>query len=101
MEVEDAQKHIEEELELEDREEFYEGREKFVQVKEIVEATKKKARDSAEDLEIEVESESEDEIEEEDSEHESDSENSEDENAHEIKEATRRLHDGQCCVLLH
>ena len=85
---------------MEDREEFYEGREKFVQVREIVEVMKKKAKDSEENLESEVKPESEDEIEEEYSEHESESENSENENVCEMKAAMCRFHEGQCCVSL-
>ena len=64
LEVEDTQKQIEKEFDMEDRDEFYEGREKFIQVREIVDVMKKKAKDSEENLE------SEDNIEEEDSEHE-------------------------------
>ena len=86
---------------MEDRDEFYEGREKFIQVREIVEVMKKKAKDSDENLEREEKSESEDEIEEEDSKCESDSENSADDDVCEMKEAMCRLHDGWCCILFH
>ena len=55
LEVDDMQKQIEENFEMEDTEEFYEGRDKFIQVKEIVEEMKKKARDSEEDAELKVE----------------------------------------------
>ena len=46
LEVEDTQKQIEEEFDVEDRDEFYEGLERFIQVREIVKAIKKKAKDS-------------------------------------------------------
>ena len=40
LEVEDMHKQIEEEFEMEDRDKFYEGREKFIQVRETVEVMK-------------------------------------------------------------
>ena len=61
LEVDDTQKQVEEEFDMEDRDEFCEGREKFIQVREVVEVMKKKAKDSEENLESEAKSEREDE----------------------------------------
>ena len=98
LEFDDTQKQIEEEFEIEDREEFYEGRDKFAQVKEIAEEMKKKARDEEEDSERKAESEIEEEIELEDSACESDWENSEDENVHECGDSLGKMLDGQCFI---
>ena len=95
LEIDDMQKQIEEEFEMEDREDFYEGRDKFIQVKEIAEEMKKKARDSEEDVERKVESEIEEEIELEDSACESDWETSKDENSHEHGDSLGKIFDGQ------
>ena len=48
---------------MEDRDKFYKWREKFIQVREILEVMKKKAKDNDENLESEVKSDSEEEIE--------------------------------------
>ena len=85
---------------MRDRDDFYQGRENFVQMREIVDVMKKKAKDSEENLESEAKIEREDKIEEEDSEHESESDNTENENVHEMKEVMCRLHDEKCCFLL-
>ena len=50
LEVTDMQKQIEREFDVEDREEFYEGREKFIQVREIVEIMKQNAKNSEENF---------------------------------------------------
>ena len=98
LEVDDTQKQTEEEFEMEDTEEFHEGRENCVQVKEIAEEMKNKARDSEEDAERKVDLEREEQIELEDSARESDWENSEDENECERRCLLSTVLDGQCCV---
>ena len=73
---------------------FYEERDEFIQVKEIAEEMKKKARNSEEEVQRKVESEREEEIELEDSVCESDWENSEYENECEHGESLVKIVDG-------
>ena len=79
---------------MEDAEDFFEERDKLIQVKEITEEMKKKARDREEDVERIVELEREEEIELEAIACESDWENSEDENECKHGESLGKIFDG-------
>ena len=81
LEVDDMHEQIEDEFDIEAIEDCYEG--DFIQMKEIAEELKKKAKDREEEEECKVELEREEEIEIEDSVCESDWDKSEVENEHE------------------